>query len=109
MRTAAPGLRIVPEELWARAHAQLEGRTAQFTGSRAYSESRYLAIRISPVRALRGRIRVAVADAREAVRPQRDLIRCAWSTMAGSCRLPEITDFRQMWLVADQSRPRRCF
>jgi site-specific DNA recombinase len=42
MRTAAPGLRIVPEELWARAHAQLEGRTAQFTGSRAYSESRYL-------------------------------------------------------------------
>jgi hypothetical protein len=42
MRTAAPGLRIVPEELWARAHAQLEGRTAQFTGSRAYSGSRYL-------------------------------------------------------------------
>jgi hypothetical protein len=42
MRAAAPGLRIVPEELWARAHAQLEGRTAQFTGSRAYSDSRYL-------------------------------------------------------------------
>ena len=39
MRTAAPVLRIVPE---ARAHAQLKGRTAQFTGSRAYCESRYL-------------------------------------------------------------------
>jgi hypothetical protein len=42
MRTAAPVLRIVPEELRARVHAQLKGRTAQFTGSRAYCESRYL-------------------------------------------------------------------
>jgi DNA invertase Pin-like site-specific DNA recombinase len=42
MRTSVPALRIVSEELWTRAHAQLEGRTAQFTGSRAYCESRYL-------------------------------------------------------------------
>jgi site-specific DNA recombinase len=42
MRTPAPELRVVSEELWTRAHTQLEGRTAQFTGSGAYSESRYL-------------------------------------------------------------------
>jgi hypothetical protein len=64
MRTAAPVLRIVPEELRARAHAQLKGRTAQFTGSRACCESRYLLSGLARVRALRRRTRLAVADAR---------------------------------------------
>jgi site-specific DNA recombinase len=43
MRTPSPALRIVSEDLWARAHAQLEGRKAVYTGGgRGHRTSRYL-------------------------------------------------------------------
>jgi hypothetical protein len=40
---AAPGLQIVPDDLWARAQQRLAERTAQYTrGDRSYCASRYL-------------------------------------------------------------------